>query len=221
MHSRHKLDLLCSIVLNPDFDAENLEHDLLSIACLSGRCDVVLKVLEKAPSTAFFTSQGLTALHCAVMGGSKEVVKLILTNGVLSDDDLKSLLLGQWLPHQQTALHLAVLLGFADLASLIVHRAREIGVDLLEVRDAVGATPLLCACFSGAAVATKLLLQGGVNADAVDDEGQLWADDCGCKKIHRHCRFSAVRQAELGWRGECTRRLAVVDCVADGKSGRR
>lgn len=191
MNSKHQLDLLCSLVLDPAFDsslvasaseAEGLT--LLHLACLAGKPEVVAKLLESGASP-LVSSTGPSVLHCAVVGGSKEVVKLLLSG---SEEDAKVALVQPWLPHNQTPLHVAALLGFGDVAAMLLTRARELQLEpaLVNVRDVFGATPLFNACFGGSIQAVKLLLQGGArlakkgqvsllltitSADAADDQG--------------------------------------------------
>ncbi len=174
MGSKSKLDLFCSLVLDANFDASTFNgetHDglsLLHVACLTGRSEVVKKVMESAAQVSFASSQ-VSILHCAVIGGSKEVTKAVLTQ--FSEDEARTLLRASWAPHNLTALHVSCLLGFADTTAVILARAQELHVSLLDTRDAFGSTALINACFSGAGIVAKLLIQSGASLDSLDEQG--------------------------------------------------
>jgi hypothetical protein len=169
---------LCRLVLEsslaPPHDIVTSQGlSLLHMTCLAAKPDAVVKVLSVCSLKSFFSSvqSGPTALHYAVMGGSKEVAASLLANDKLSEESRKTLLTHLWGPYNQTALHLASFLGFTDIVSMVVQVAHKANVAVLEMRDSFGSTPLLSACYAGSLPTAKLLLQSGAKIEATEDNG--------------------------------------------------
>ncbi len=167
------LDGLCNLIVAHKYmPAAGLRwqttagNHLLHLACLSGHAPAVAHLLHYPNMFPVETKNnfGANCMHYAVLGGSRECVALLLLS--LPEGKDMELVKTMWLG-KKTPLHLAAILGRADIAAELL-RGRK---GLLEVADLTGSTPLSWAAFVGSIDMIQLLCKAGASLLSEDEDG--------------------------------------------------
>lgn len=114
-------------------------------------------------------AQGSTPLHCAAIGGNKNMVAFLISKGAaISAKDLDG----------QTPLHVAT---NPDVAKLLVERGADVNA-----KDNYGRTPLHYAAYYGRLNMAEYFISVGASIDITDEEGNTplhWAVRNGHKNV--------------------------------------
>lgn len=117
-------------------------------------------LLERGPDINEFDSDGIAALHHAVLNGDLASVQLLLELGAnsnaISDDPCNKI----------APLHLVPEIHCERMIKLLFDRGAD-----LEARDYIGRTPLYVSCQSGFFENVRLLMEMGANMWVKDDSG--------------------------------------------------
>ena len=143
------------------------EFDAFREAVNGGELDAVRAMLQKNPALATAKdSHGETALHSAILGGTKEMVELLLTNkaDVNAAND-----------RGHTPLHNAAMspLTSREMAVLLIERKADVNA-----RDRKEETPLHAAANNGSINVAEVLIGRVADVDAKDKYGNTplhWA----------------------------------------------
>ncbi len=161
------LNLLCSLILDESFKPFEFSSsqgcNLLHLVCLAGNAAAAALLVKSCPLYSS-RSNGPTALHYAILGGSRECVSLVV-NSVENALQRAALLSSVWAV-KFLPLHLAVSVGQTECAAELI----ALGASLVQ-KDCFGSCALSAAAFSGSLQCVKLLLQHGAEPEAVDDGG--------------------------------------------------
>ncbi len=146
---------------------ENIDEVSLHGAAAKGDLESVKSLLDKSQNNAKQSwtawifggvqaideqnSEGQTALHCAALAGSDEVVTVLLDRGAQTDLQDNS---------KRTALHCAALAGSDEVVTVLLDRGAQV-----DVLDDSGDTPLHCAACNDKVEVARLLLERGAQAN--------------------------------------------------------
>ena len=134
-----------------------LEHgakstDVLHLAALSGSLTMLLRFPHVKDDLASVGTHGLTPLHFACKGGSREMVYTLIENG--ADVNVKGQKSGS------TPLHLACQYGHGDVISLLLEKEADPNAE-----DETGLTPLHVATMWQQPLAVRVLVESAVSVD--------------------------------------------------------
>ena len=136
-------------------DHDNMRKSPLMYACMEGKVETAKFLLEENRSLIHHKDRsGNNAIHYAAEAGSKEIIEMLLNQGI------KIAMPGQ---NRMTALHIAAQLGNYDLVKFLLEKGAKV-----LCRDKFKRTPLLLACKNGNLKVASLLLQQGSPFDMGD-----------------------------------------------------